>query len=128
MVSQCPEPSHLRILHLELRPKLTNTLTRTRRVRGARHLKERRTQVAADTTVSVLLIETTLWASTDLRNDMYGLSARPYNCEGQGTIERAHLKIHLNSRRVHTAAATTGPHPRHRQSVGTFFRFGRQSW
>jgi hypothetical protein len=41
-------------------------------------------QVAADTTVSVLLLEASLRAAPELRNDMDVSSARSTNCEDVG--------------------------------------------
>ena len=119
MGSQCHETRHLQGREdLKLRPKLSTYSYRAHRLRGERRLWEGCTrdhpQVAADTTVSVLLLEASLRATPDPRKDMDMLSARPTNCDDGGTAVRAHLKIHLSFRRVNTAA--TGQ--RHRQCIG----------
>ena len=74
-------------------------------------------QVAADTTVSVLLLEASLRQPPILAT-IWTCYRHALLISRVGAAKvRAHLIIHLTSRRVNTAAVATGPHPRHCQSL-----------
>jgi len=69
---------------------------------------ERLQQFAADKPLSLILLDASLWAAPIPRNDMDVLLASPINTAMMCLpVERVHVKIHLNSRRVTTAAVAT---------------------